>query len=409
MGVGMLLASLIATIYYYEWDIYDMSFDTVLIIGGGTMLFTFYCILFSHKKVYMPRYNKEKAQLIVINKGDLKVVLCLLIMGGAMGCYAKYALFASLFGERLDLPSLILAAREEFVDKSTSFELPFYIKLLSYSNSLFLGFSIWILVVQLISRKRDLILIILLLCQIFVVCVDGMFSGAKGAMMDPFIYFIIVYILLSCYVRNSYNMPMSFYKKIIGLFIFLVLVFGSFNAILGRGLDIKSTDFFAAYCGAEIKNFDTYIQNPAKFGESKYFYGSTFGNLYNSLGIKKEESSTLYNSVNGNYLGNVYTQFYSFHRDGGFWGIAIILLLIAFLSMKVYCSVIKSLRSDLVNPTVSLLAYLWMANSLFMSFFSSRFTEGVVQLGFLKSIILYMVMLLLYKRTMVKKNIINIK
>ncbi len=404
MGGGMLLASLIATLYYEEWDIYDMSFDTVLIIGGGTLLFTLYCILFSSKRLFLPKYIYQENDLLQLNIFKLKILLCILIVIGLLGCLVKYMIYTSAFGVRLDIASLILAARETMIDDSSSFEFPLYVKGFSYINSLFLFFTIWVLAVHLHSRKKDAYLLLLLFCQIIVVCIDGLFSGAKGGVMDPIIYLIFLNIFLSYYKKNSFKMPVSFYKKVTVIFLLFVMSFQSFNSLIGREMDIKSTDFFAAYCGAEIKNFDTYIQNQVKFGESRYLYGTTFSSLYQNLGVKDNSSGRVFDIIDDSYLGNVYTQYYSYYRDGGWLGVFIILMIIAFFSMKVYNYALNSFKSDLSRPSISIFIYLLFANNLFMSFFSSRFTEGVVQVGFLKTIICFMILMLLYKKTLISRK-----
>ena len=66
MGAGMLAASLMATSYYTEWRMDKMLPISVVILGGGTLFFTFCCMILcrpnkpvKHKRIaiYRPEYR----------------------------------------------------------------------------------------------------------------------------------------------------------------------------------------------------------------------------------------------------------------------------------------------------------------------------------------------------------------
>ena len=53
VGIGMFGAACIASMYYSEWELDSLLIGTVLIIGGGTFLFTLFCMLIDY--VFFPK------------------------------------------------------------------------------------------------------------------------------------------------------------------------------------------------------------------------------------------------------------------------------------------------------------------------------------------------------------------
>ena len=89
--------------------------------------------------------------------------------------------------------------------------------------------------------------------------------------------------------------------------------------------------YLAFYCGAEIKNLDIFLNStktkPAIWGEQ------TFVNLVKAIGrffISGFDQYYLinpYQSVNGYYLGNVYTTFKAYIHDFGYIGMIILIII----------------------------------------------------------------------------------
>ena len=68
MGGGMLAAAIVATLYYDEWNMKIFHEQSVLILGGGTIAFTFYCIILSKlfPKVQIHKINEFTSTLLNI-------------------------------------------------------------------------------------------------------------------------------------------------------------------------------------------------------------------------------------------------------------------------------------------------------------------------------------------------------
>ena len=402
----MLLASIIATIYYDDWSLDTMSGSTLFFIGGGTLWFTFVCIFWGKTYNVYLRNIKNDIGFRETNIKRVVFFLYFLILLGIITILIRLKVYASYFGSTLDVSSLIWAAREDATEGSQKFVLPLYIKLLSIVNSLCSYFTVWLLALQFHCHKRHKRLVILLLIQIAIVCIDGLIGGTKGGLIDPFIRYFSIYILLLYYKKRTTKLPKPFLLKLLILILITILSFQMINMAMGRKVESTTAEeLFAVYCGAEIKNFDTYIQNPSKFGKSKYWGGTTLNTFYSSLGKTDNSYGVSWEFVNGKFLGNVFTQYYPYHRDWGGAGVFIVLLVIAYFSMFFYKKALVSIRANVMRPNIFVLLYSVMASNLFMSFFSGRFAEVVFQIGFIKIIIYVLIMKTLYINYFIKKSI----
>ena len=90
--------------------------------------------------------------------------------------------------------------------------------------------------------------------------------------------------------------------------------------------------------------------------------------------------------VDDAFLGNVYTQYYHYHKDFGTIGVFVILTIIAFTSMFMYNRALDTLNNPL-EINCWLLIYSMTAFHLFMSFFSARYTIGLFHWGFVTNMI----------------------
>lgn len=406
MGAGLLLATIVAAFHYSAWELDTFSVETVIVAGGGTLWFTFLCILFSNKNsIRLPNAKRKEIDFSNVDVKKVKSFLVFLILLGFLTLLIRIKVYAAFFGGNLNVASLIWAAREDATEGDQAFVLPLFVKLPSIINSLASYFTIWLLALQMHTKARDKQLVRLLVIQVVLVCLDGMLGGAKGGIIDPVIRYFILHILFVYYERRSIKLPKKFYYRFAILLCIGIFSFQALNIIMGRQIEeVKSVDLFSIYCGAEIKNLDTYIQNPAQYGTSKYWGGTTFNNFYAYLGKKDNDYGAKWEYVGGENIGNVYTQFYPFHRDWGVPGVFLILIFVAMVSMLFYKKALEKLCKNPTRPSVFLLLYSVMAGHVAMSFFSSRFTEVVFQPGFVKVIIYVWIMKQLFITFFIKKK-----
>lgn len=153
---------------------------------------------------------------------------------------------------------------------------------------------------------------------------------------------------------------------------------------VGREVGAYSTlDYLAEYIGAEIPNLDTFLTNtniPVVRDLPGYM---TFANNYGYLGEKLGIDSWIYTfdlpflQSNGYDMGNVYTTFYAYLYDFGYWGIVPLVALMAACSQLIFE---LSFRRGFLGIACGVL-YGKMASTLLLSFFSNKFYEAFY-LGF---------------------------
>lgn len=153
---------------------------------------------------------------------------------------------------------------------------------------------------------------------------------------------------------------------------------------VGREVGSYSTfDYLAEYVGAEIPNLDTFLTNtdiPVVRDLPGYM---TFANNYGYLGEKLGIDSWVYTfdlpflRSNGYDMGNVYTTFYAYLYDFGYWGLVPLVALMAACSQLTFE---LAFRRGFLGIACGVL-YGKMASTLLLSFFSNKFYE-VFYLGF---------------------------
>ena len=89
MGIGMFLASIIATFYYQEWSMSKFSDHAVFLLGGGCLFFTLCCI--SLRKInnnMVVRFNE-----INFNKWNLELLFKILLVFDILYIFHIYNIY----------------------------------------------------------------------------------------------------------------------------------------------------------------------------------------------------------------------------------------------------------------------------------------------------------------------------
>lgn len=187
------------------------------------------------------------------------------------------------------------------------------------------------------------------------------------------------------------------------IMILLAVSFRGLSLLIGRNVDERTNiDLLAEYCGAQIKNFDIYIQeNPQKV-KTRVWGENTFFNFYSELYPEKfEKEPDTFQFINNHSLGNVYTLFKPYHQDFGNLGVFTISFFIAFVSMFFYAKSTYSLKNP-AKINAYLIIYSTMAMSIFMGFFSSRFTESICRPGWFRTVIYILILVWIVNHFLIK-------
>ena len=138
---------------------------------------------------------------------------------------------------------------------------------------------------------------------------------------------------------------------------------------------------FAVYCGAEIKNLDYFVCET--YDISPIFAKYTLGR---NLSYQDDINFYKFRWVNSYNLGNVYTCFQNYYKDFGLFGTFIVIILIAFITQKLY---LHALRSRNVYKKIfdwRIFIFVFVIQRLAFSFFSEKFFL-LIQWNYLKIIL----------------------
>ncbi len=172
--------------------------------------------------------------------------------------------------------------------------------------------------------------------------------------------------------------------------------------LMGRASKMASLGTYVfTYLGAPVVNLDTFLRKTQQLGlfhgaDPSALWGSqTFKSLYLYLGkyINRPAFSDIQNidlfvfSNNGIEIGNVYTMFYKYIYDFGFFGVIPLTAVMAFYYTCSYETIIRG-RSSRRSVSLVTFYYAYLFNDLVMSAFSCRFYEIVLDAPFLKMLVL---------------------
>lgn len=406
MGIGMLAASLMATSYYDEWNMGKMLPESVFILGGGTLFFTICCsICMTFFKVKGFNELSSYKTTPYIDRKTIKIFFIISIIIGATGILLKLFYLRNVFGS-LGLQELILAKRLDEWNGINDFVLPSYVRQLGSYTTIVSYFTLWVssLFVTNKNLNKKLQLKWLLVAHLSIIFIDGMLSGSKAPILNMVLFFGIFFVYNYYSNNGSYKISKNFFIRISLIVILLAISFRSLSLLIGRAVeDVKNIDLLAEYCGAEIKNFDIFMHQSHTV-KGKRWGENTFYGFYKDIDPNFYKANGEFQLV-GNYsLGNVYTQFRPFYEDFGMIGVFVMCAFMALLSMFLYSKASNSLVSPLW-PNVFLFIYTSVAMSIFMAFFSSKFTEIVCRLGWIRTTIYLAVLTWFIKRFIFKNKI----
>lgn len=400
VGVGMFIASVIATEYYKAWELDKFCWESVIFLGVGTLFFTFSCLLFRKN---VKQLNSDKIMSMSFNIGRLKICLVFMIVLGLLAIYLKIKAYSSYYGN-MSISELIFANREDQMTDNYEFRMPIYIRFFARVIKIFLYCFSWVFSIAIFSPKKDKNFIILTIIYFIVSFIDGLFDGFKASAIERLMIVATIFVFVFQCKKKKLEMNKRMLLYSIIAFIIFVSSFEIMSVFIGRGesTNRKGSSRISEYIGAEIKNFDMYMYGRDGNQESNYFGGYSFAVIYRQLGIKTNATAK-FQYVGINSLGNVYTQAFYFHKDFGDIGVFIMTFLVAMVSMFFYNKSLSYFQKPNKQNTF-LYLYSNMTMPLFMSFFASRFTERIVNTQFLKDIGYVIVVIIIFDKVFLIKN-----
>ena len=358
---------------------------TVVIIVSGSIVFTFVNIL--SRKTVRSATTEELFNPIRINNiyiiGSIVVeIIVTFLMYKYVNDFASIYGVGGSFSEKLSFYDTITKFNSEY-----KLRMPWYVSIGNLVGRSICYIALYVAVKNYIaSKKLDLRYLII----VFIYFVGSLMGGRTEALR---IITAALFLWYYFYKRKS-GWRKGSIKIAVRMTIIAVLIvvgFSIMRGFLGRTTYDPIKVVFG-YMGAPLKNFDTFLSNPNK-SISDIWGAMTFTKFINWMGTKFNISSWIYVSdqpflyFKGFRMGNVYTTYYNFYYDFGFAGCVILILIIAIY----YCCTYRRLKAkphEEKKIDFQLIVYAYLFNDLIMLPFSSRFYETVVNINFIRIIII---------------------
>ena len=397
---GFWACSIVAYLWKEEWGLHKMSGGTLFLIVGGALLFFLveWRDYRTHALVEERETLEEIAPLHPISSLKLVLFFFFQLLSFYMLSKAKMAYAATD-----DLATALLEINNDEKFNDTLVILPRHVTY-SYQLCRLAGY-IWCILLpyyQFASSKykKQKYLIALNLITIIVGIV---FSGSRMGILYYLIsYFCFYYI---CYQYKNGWRWVRLPKKVMAVIIFIGILFGllfqSLTSAVGRGESDQSIEMYLAiYCGAQIKNLDDYIQYPFKQGNRKNLFAQyTLCDFYNNIGQRQGSTQSrqysadlAFNSYGAYPLGNVYSAYYNYYLDFGYWGI-ICAGIMSFVLAIMYRKVLKSNFWETGRIDFGLIFYSWLIPYAFLCFFANAFWGFFSIEGVIKSLLMFWLIL----------------
>lgn len=402
---GFWVCSIVAYMWKEEWDLNKMSEGTFFMIVGGALLFFLvewhdYRIhtLIDEEKSESERESESEAEpakeitpLYPISSFKLVLFFVFQLLSFYMMAKAKMA-----YASTDDLATALVEINDDEKFNDTLVKLPFYINY-PYNLCRQAGF-IWCILLpyyQLASSKYKLQKYLLALNLVTIIGGIILSGGRMGILHYIISYLCFFYI---CYqYKKGWKWGLLPKKIMADIFIVVILfitLFQALSSVIGRENDEALNMYFAIYCGAQIKNLDDYIQNPSKQDNNENLFAQyTISNVYNNIGQRmgskesRQYSAELPFNNNGKYpLGNVYSAYYNYYLDFGYWGI-ICAGVMSFVLAVVYRRMRESTFWETGLLNWGPILYSWLIPFTFMCFFANEFWGTFSVEGIIKSLL----------------------
>ena len=384
-----------------------MHFNTFCVLFFGCLLFTMGC--WGVHIIVAPKLKKKAKRRLIgaketITRIDVSIWKIIIII--AVQALSLYIVSRDMravvgrYGISGDFALIMYRFREYhlFSDKDVALSsLSSNIRLFSIAVS-----YVWIYIVcnNFIGKFRNKKMIPMLFSIVLGV-VNCVVLGSRGEAIQLIVAAFVIFVFL----QKKYNGWKSNIKfrqiVIVGIIIFGVMYgFKASGDLLGRSsvsnYHTSAVDELAKYLGAEIKNLDTYLENPFNSIPDAIPGGQTFGFslgwLSNLFGINWKISSELpFQRVNGISLGNVYTVFYAYIYDFGYIGLVVLTLLMSFFCQLIYEHLIVERKKTKINFRIIVNSYVLFLVAF--SFFGERFFTYVINISMIKYLLIWKLMI----------------
>ncbi len=383
-----------AVLYHKAWRL-DLHLNTFLVLFLGVLEFflvTMFVKFIAHK--IKPREYKTKPFVMQEIKTNKVLEWIYLGVSILISLVYLYYLVRAVNGTFTSIKSIMqsISDYDIYLKFSDEFEngIPFIVKNLNLAV-IYSGY--WFLYVIInnyfYNKKIRLVQILVFVSALCAALMSGSRTPVIMMAIAGICYYLILLFKKKSY-KNLFTKKMFIYMLILGAA--AIGLFFPTAKLLGRKTDSKPLDYLSIYCGAEVKNLDTFLQEKEYLFKYETIGSQTMYNLIqfasDKLHLKDVETYRLdlpFRKVDNIDLGNVYTTFYAYIYDFGYIGLFVFVFIMAAICASLYEYLIRLRKLD--KPKLSVLVYGVFFGCLLLSFFSNKFYEELFSPVFIKKII----------------------
>ncbi|MDG2917700.1 O-antigen ligase [Bisgaard Taxon 10/6] len=253
--------------------------------------------------------------------------------------------------------------------------------------------------------KLQLLIILLL-------CFNIILNGSRSPIFRIITMMLVIFYILYNKKNNMRKGNLKFLFRTILIILFSGVFFIFLLSLMGRENNLELFHYIFVYIGAPLVNLDNYLALEPDGSYSSIFGEQTFRGAYEYIAKWSGNNSLISPTIdqftfsnNGIEIGNVYTTFYSFIYDFGYFGFIPLILIIALYYIFTYQKLkVREIQLNKVN--FSLFIYAYLINDLIMSAFSNRFYTTVLDVSFFKIIVFSYICHLLFVRRIKHKAVL---
>ena len=358
---------------------------TLIIVLAGAWLFSIVNII--SKKTVKKGVIEDQVSNVKIGKawiigGIIIEVIVLLFMYKYVNDFAAIYGVGGKISEKLSFYDTITKFNSEY-----KLKMPWYVSIGNLVGRSISYIALYVFIKNFVfCKKIDIDLVIIVIIYFIGSLMGGRTEALRIVTAAIFLWYYF-YKRKNGWKKGSVKIAIR-----MGIIAVLIVVgFSMMRGILGR-TTYDPVKVVFGYMGAPLKNFDTFLSNPQK-SISGIWGAMTFTKFINWLGSKFDIKSWIYVSdqpflyFKEFRMGNVYTTYYNFYYDFGFIGCVILMSIIAIYYCYTYRK-IKAKKSKEKKIDFQIIVYSYLFNDLIMLPFSSRFYETIVNINFIRLIII---------------------
>lgn len=367
-SASFLFSSIWAFAFEDEWNL-CLHLNTYLTISMSVATFVFVCALvnfFCGNRSNSHRHMECSLLPIYIEKWKLFLMLTIEISTVFLTIISIFRLTGTT-----DISKALYLFDNNSKYATNKYEIP---KLIGWLKTASLAAGYWFIPVfstNLICRQKNKFPILEGMI-VFFSMLNYLTTGGRQGTVNMALGFGACYILMLHKYRNREykKLEKKFIAKALIIFVFFLLSFKYMAGLLGRNNNFNFWEYLALYCGAPIKNFDTFLQENIR--NTRFIGADTFYKAYEILWkflreeIPQYTSYSVYRRFNGFELGNVYTMFKNYIYDFDYLGNFILVIIFAVISQYIFIRAKNYIPKR--KPNVYVIIYCWIFNALVLSF-----------------------------------------